>query len=120
MDEREDMFRRYGTDVVDLLRRWLVEEGLEKPLGDSGYRIRTEDVALERRGDEWTAVIRFRIAGDDRRHGFLTSVAEASDPQKPWREPPDATAEIILIILDEAILTSKRRKPDDERIVWLR
>lgn len=91
-----------------------------KALGASTYSIRAEDVALERRGDGWAAVIRFRIVGDARRYGFAAVVAEASDPVTPRLEPPEMNAQTVLILLDEAVLTRGRAEPDDGGVVWLR
>ena len=119
-NEHGDSFRWYATEVVGELRRRLIEEGLRRPLGASMYSIRAEDVALERRGDGWAAVIRFRIVGDARRYGFAAVVAESSDPETPRLEPPEMNAQTVLIILDEAILTRGRAEPDDEGVVWLR
>ena len=114
-NEHEDSFRWYATEVVGELRRRLIEEGLRRLLGANEYAIRTEDVALERRGDGWAAVIRFRIVGDARRYGFAAVVAET-----PRLEPPEMNAQTVLILLDEAVLTRGRAEPDDGGVVWLR
>lgn len=63
------------------------------------------------------AVIRFQIVGDVRRYGFTVIAADAADLQ---HATPDLTAETIVILLDEAVLTRGRiPKPDEEGIVWL-
>ena len=118
MGEGSQDVRRYGAEVVGWLRRWLIEEGRRTLLGSWGYEIRTEGVALEGRGGGWAAVIRFRLACDARPYGFVVRVAEEDNL---LNETPEANAQTVVILLDEAILTRGRTlKPDETGVVWLR
>lgn len=118
MRESSERVGRYGAEVVGWLRRWLVDGGRQTLLGSWTYAIKTEDVTLEERGDDWVVVIRFRLKGDARRYGFVVT---AADEDNLRYETPDSAAQTIVILLDEAILTRELvPKPDDEGVVWLR
>ncbi len=139
----EGRVRRYEQEVLGHLRRWLIEEGLETPMGDSGYRLRTEDVRGEVHEGEKVVVVLFRLrvpklqhhdhpgppgrslGGDDRLFGFRVELLDFLDrggpgaPRDPFFDPPEANAETILALLDEAILVGTRSIPDPEGIVWV-
>ncbi len=113
---------QYERKVVDCLRKWLIEENLDMPMGDSGYRIRAEGVALETSEREDMVAILFRIEGEHSLMGFRTSAmgsVESLNPEGPCYDPPEVCAEVVLVNLDEAILTGSRNEPDAEGIAWI-
>ena len=116
MGGREEAVRWHNREVVDHLRRRLAEE--RPPAGPlwPEYRLRAEEVRLEERAGEETVVVRFRLTGDGRRFGFRVELSEAGDPS--W-EDPILTVDIILAVLDEAVLAGQRSAPDSEGIVWV-
>ena len=60
--------------------------------------------------------MRFRLAGDERTFGFRIELSEVGDPC--W-EDPIMTYEVILALLDEAVLVGQRSAPDPEGVVWV-
>lgn len=114
--------RKYEQEVLNFLRRWLIEENLEMPMGNSGYRIKTEDVRLETRGDKRVAVILFRKVESEDLFGFRLEVTDgplSTDPNSPYFQPPESSAQVVLSNLDEAILTGLRVGPDAEGVTWV-
>ena len=97
------------------LRRHLIV-GEPVTLLGSTYRLRTEEVRGEEHEGEETVVVRFRLAGDDRRFGFRVELSVVGDPS--W-EDPIITAETILALLDEAVLVGPRSAPDADGVVWV-
>ena len=116
LEGREEIVRRHEREVLNLLRRRLIDEGLETPMGYSGYRLRAEEVRGEEHEGEETVVVRFRLAGDERPFGFRIELLEAGDPSY---EDPIITAETILALLDEAVLVGPRSAPDPTGVVWV-
>ena len=111
---------QYKRQVLDHLRRWLVEGEREVPFGTGGAcKIFLEDVRLEAHEGEDTVAVSFRIEGDGRLFGFRMEAAESEDPSDLLSEDPEGWAEIILINLDEAILVGSRSKPDSQGTVWV-
>ncbi len=82
----------------------------------SPYRLVTEEVRSEERAGEETVVVRCRLAGDERAFGFRIELSEVGDPC--W-EDSIITYEIILAVLDEAVLVGPRSALDAEGIVWV-
>ena len=115
MGGREEAVRRHNREVVGHLRRFLVV-GEPVTLLGSPYRLVTEEVRREERAGGETAVVRFRLAGDERRSGFRIELSEVGDPC--W-EDPIITYETILADLDEAVLVGQRSAPDPEGVVWV-
>ena len=115
MGGREEAVRRHNREVVGHLRRRLVV-GEPVTLLGSPYRLVTEEVRREERAGEETAVVRFRLAGDERGFGFRIELSEVGDPC--W-EDPIITYETILAVLDEAVLVGQRSAPDPEGVVWV-
>lgn len=114
--------RKYEQEVLVFLRRWLIEEELEMPMGDSGYRIKTDDVRLETSKDRRVAVVLFKIVDSEDLFGFRIEVAddlESTDPESPYFQLPELSAQVVLINLDEAILTGLRVGPDAEGVTWV-
>ena len=117
MGGREEAVRWHNREVVDHLRRRLAEE--RPPAGPlwPEYRLRAEEVRLEERAGEETVVVRFRLAGDERAFGFRIELSVLGDPC--WWEDPITTYEVILVLLDEAVLVGQRSAPDPEGVVWI-
>jgi len=112
---REEAVRRHNREVLGHLRRYLVVGETVTLLG-SPYRLVTEEVRREEYGGEETVVVRFRLAGDERQFGFRVELSEVGDPS--W-EDSIMTYEVILAVLDEAVLVGPRSAPDAEGIVWV-
>ena len=113
---REEAVRRHNREVLGHLRRCLVV-GEPVTLLGSPYRLVTEEVRSEERAGEETVVVRFRLAGDERTFGFRIELSVLGDPC--WWEGPITTYEIILALLDEAVLVGPRSALDAEGIVWV-
>ena len=60
--------------------------------------------------------MRFRLAGDERTFGFRIELSVVGDPC--W-EDPIMTYEVILALLDEAVLVGQRSVPEPEGVVWV-
>ena len=82
----------------------------------SPYRLVTGEVRREERAGEETVVVRFRLAGDGLAFGFRIGLSVLGDPC--WWEDPITTYEVILVLLDEAVLVGQRSAPDPEGVVW--
>jgi hypothetical protein len=113
---REEAVRRHNREVVGHLRRFLLV-GEPVTLLGSPYRLVTEEVRSEERAGEETVVVLFRLAGDERAFGFRIKLSVLGDPC--WWEDPITTYEIILVLLDEAVLVGQRSAPDPEGVVWV-
>jgi hypothetical protein len=113
---REEAVRRHNLEVVGYLSRHLVV-GEPVTLLGSPYRLVTEKVRREERAGEETVVVRFRLAGDERAFGFRIELSLLGDPC--WWEDPITTYEVILVLLDEAVLVGQRSAPDPEGVVWV-
>ena len=120
--ERQTRLEAYEREVVGLLLRLLIEEKRETLMGESGFRIRTEEVRLERHESGYdVAVVLFRLAGREGLFGSRMRIAygpEQADPTSPSFEPPDLCAEVVLVNLEEAILTRRPTGPDPDGVSW--
>ena len=116
MGGRAEAIRWHNREVLDHLRRRLVVGEPVSLLG-SPYRLRIEEFRCEERGGEEEFVVRFRLAGDERAFGFRIELSVLGDPC--WWEDPITTYEVILVLLDEAVLVGQRSAPDPEGVVWV-